>query len=168
MKALAELIPDRRKANKAEVAEFFSISMPVLEKWIREGMPVIQKGGRGIGWVIDLRAVAEWRYTARLASGQIDPETLPPGERKQWYDGEAKRIDLAVSARELIRASELEEEIATAYASIAQTMLSLPDWLERRAGISPEQAEECEAVIHEAMTGLSDRLQTYATIEGDG
>ena len=163
--ALADLIPARRKANKAEAAEFFSISMPTLEKWLREGMPVVQQGSRGVSWVLDLRAIAEWRYQARLPTGQIDPETLPPGERKQWYDGEAKRREMQVKDRELIEAAELEEDIGTAYASIAQTLLSLPDLLERRAGLPPEAAEQAEIVIHEAMTDLADRLQSFAQIE---
>lgn len=155
-------LPPVRKANKAEAAQFFEISLPTLEKWLREGAPIVQRGERGFSWVLDLKAVAEWRYTAHLDNGGVDPEKLQPLERKQWYDGERVRRELQIRDRELIQADELEASIGTSYASIAQSLLSLPDYLERRAGLSPEQAEVAESAIHEALDALADRLQSLA------
>jgi hypothetical protein len=156
--------PDIRRANKAETAQFFDITLPTLDKWIREGMPVLQRGARGVSWVLDLRAAAEWRYTSRLPEGGLDPETLPPGERKLWYDGETRRRELQVRDRELLHAAEVEESVGTAFSSVAQTLLALPDNLERRAGLTPGQAEAAEAAIHEAMTDLADRLAMLAPV----
>jgi phage terminase Nu1 subunit (DNA packaging protein) len=161
---IAAQCPEMRRANKAQVAQFFDITIPTLEKWVREGMPVLQRGARGVSWVLDLRAIAEWRYTSRLPEGGLDPETLPPGERKLWYDGETRRRELQVRDRELIRATEVEESVATAFSSVAQTLLALPDNMERRAGLTPAQAEAAEGAIHEAMNDLADRLTLLAPV----
>jgi phage terminase Nu1 subunit (DNA packaging protein) len=153
-----------RKANKAQAALFFGITLPVIDKWIREGMPIVQRGSKGFEWVLDLHDIAKWKYTARLPSGELDPETLAPGERKLWYDGETKRRELQVRDRQLIPALEVEEVVGTAFSATAQALMALPDNLERRAGLSPEQVESVDTVIHEALNDLADKLGHVAPI----
>jgi len=165
MTAVVHDIPDIRTCNKAGAALFFGITIPTLDKWIREGMPIVQRGSQGISWVIDLQAAAKWRYEARLPSGQIDPETLPPAERKLWYDGETRRRDLQQKDRHLIPDSEVEQAVATAFAAVAHSVLALPDQLERRAGLTPAQSESAQQAIHETLSDLAERLAKFATVE---
>ena len=164
MSETAVVIPDIRRANKAQAAQFFDISLPTLEAWLRQGAPVVQRGARGISWVLDLLALAEWRFSSRTVQGGIDPETLPPGERKLWYDGETKRRELQVRDRELIPAADVEQAIATAFSAIAQGIRSIPDHLERRIGCAPDVAEAVERMLDEEMTALSERLSQLAPI----
>ena len=163
-KAAGIEVPDIRRANKAQAAEFFGISLMTLDAWIRDGAPVAQRGAKRVAYVLDLRAIAEWKYTPRQFDSEVDPERLPPNERKQWYEGEHKRRELQVRDRELIPVAELEEAVITANAAVAQTLLSLPDNLERRAGLAPAQAEVIEQAIHEAMNDLADRMATLAPV----
>lgn len=154
-----------RKANKAEVAEFFDVSIPSVEGWLRRGCPVVQRGSRTIPWVFDLLDVAKWRITGQRSDADIDPDTLPPSERKAWYEGESKKRELQVRDRELIPAAEVEQVIATAFAAIAQDLRAIPDNLERRHGIDPAVAEAVEAALFEAMDALADRVATLAPTE---
>ena len=62
----------------------------------------------------------------------------------------------------LLRADDVAEAVTLAHAAVAQTLLTLPDELERAAGLSPEQAELVERTIHNAMDGLADRLANLA------
>jgi terminase small subunit / prophage DNA-packing protein len=156
---------DLRRCSRAEIAELFGVGLKTIDNWVRRGCPVLERGGRGQRAVMDVIAVAEWRFGARTAGDNVDPETLPPAERKQWYEGEKHRRAIQVEDRELIPIAELEEVIGTAYASIAQTLLSMPDLMERRAGLPPDVAEQAEIIIHEAMSDLADRLQSFASIE---
>lgn len=133
-----------------------------VDGWIRRGCPVLERGGRGKQWVMDVIAVSEWRFGVHVGGGDLDPEKLAPAERKQWYEGETRRRELQVRDRELIPSTEVEEAIITANAVVAQTLLSLPDNLERRAGLTPEQAEATEMAIHEAMHDLADRMSVFA------
>ena len=165
MPEIAREIPAIRQGNKADAAQFFGITLPTLEKWIRDGMPTVQKGSRGVSWIIDLHAAAEWRYVARLPSGQLDPETLSPAERKLWYDGETRRRELQERDRHLIPESEVEQTTATAYAAIAQSILALPDQLERRVGLTPAQSEAAQVAIHDTLNDLAERLANFAAVE---
>ena len=69
-----------------------------------------------------------------------------------------RTMEAATRARELIPASEMEQAVSTAFNRIAQALLSLPDTLERKAGLSPAQAETAQHVIHAAMDALADDL----------
>lgn len=157
--------PEIRRGNKADCAQFFGVTLPTIDKWIRDGMPIVQRGSQGISWVIDLHAAAKWRYEARLPSGELDPETLPPAERKLWYDGETRRRELQVRDRHFIPDSEVEQSVATAFAAVAQSVLALPDQLERRAGLTPTQSESAQQAIHETLNDLAERLANFATVE---
>ena len=158
-------IPEIRRANKSEAAAFFDVSLKTIEAWSRSGMPVVVREKKS--WLVDLLAAAQWRFGARQSSNQLDPEELPPQERKMWYDGEAKRRDIQIRDRELIPVVEVEEVIGTAYSAIAQALLSLPDNMERRAGLSAEQAEAAEQAIHESMSELADRLGRVAPVDAE-
>ena len=160
-------VPDIRRANKAQAAQFFDVSLPTVEKWMREGCPYVQRGGKGVGWVLDLLAMAEWRFSARANGSEADPESMPAAERKQWYEGEQKRRDIQIRDRELIPAIEVEEAMATAFAAISQGLRSMPDNLERRLGIAPEITEAIEAQMDDEMQALADRLESLAPV-GDG
>lgn len=159
--------PDVRRANKAQAAEFFDITLPTLDAWIRKGAPVMQRGSRGISWVIDLRAMAEWVYSGQRSDADLDPDALPPSERKAWYEGEAKKRELQIGAKELIPAADVEQTVATAFAAIAQDVRAIPDHLERRHGVAPDVAEQVEQALFEAMDAMADRLSAFAAVSTD-
>jgi hypothetical protein len=162
---IAAQCPAIRRGNKAEAALFFDITLPTLDKWIRDGAPVLQRGSRGVSWVLDFRAIAEWRFSSRLPEGGVDPETLTPAERKLWYDGEVRRRDLQIRDRELIPVAEVESVVALGFATVSQAMQSLPDVLEQDAALTPEQADAAERSIHAVLGALADRLSTLAAVE---
>lgn len=167
MQAIASACPEVRRANKAQAAEFFDVTLPTIDAWIRKGAPVMQRGARGVSWVIDLRAMSEWVYSGRSENADIDPDSLPPSERKAWYEGETRKRELQVRDRELIPAAEVEQAIATAFAAIAQDMRAIPDNLERRHGIDPQTAEQVESALLEEMDHLADRLAALAPVGAD-
>jgi hypothetical protein len=120
-----------------------------------------------VPWVFDLLDVAIWRITGQRTDADVDPDTLPPSERKAWYEGETRKRELQVRDRELIPAAEVEQAIATAFAAIAQDMRAIPDNLERRHGIDPQTAEQVEAALLQAMDSLADRLAALAPVEAE-
>lgn len=149
--------------SKAACAEFFDVSLPTVEAWMRRGMPTVQKGSKGVAWVIDLLAAAQWRFSGP-ADSEVDPDSMPPTDRKAWYEGETKRRDLQIRDGELIPAGDVERVIATAFAAIASDIRAIPDNLERKYGITGDVAESVEVLLHEAMDSLSDRLAKLAPV----
>ena len=149
-----------RRLNKAATAEFFGVSVPALDGWIRRGCPVVKRGSRGEPYELDILAVAEWRFSRNAPGDLADPDTLSPTDRKAWYESEKTRRALQVADRELIPYAEVERVFATAWAVIAQTLLSLPDELERRHGVSGEVAAVVDGAIAVAMGDIADRLES--------
>jgi len=151
-----------RKANKAEVAEFFDMSIKSIDGWIRRGCPVLHRGGKGEPWVFDLLDVAIWRINGQRPDDDVDPDKLQPIERKAWYDGETKKRELQIRDRELIPAADVEQAIATAFATVSQDLRAIPDNLERRLGVAPQVAEAVEVAIHETMTSIAEKLSAFS------
>lgn len=162
--AAAAISPSLRMGNKAQCAEFFGVSTYTIEGWIRKGMPVVDRGSRGVSAVIDLLSAAEWKFATQHEGGK-DPELMEAQDRKAWYEGETKRRDLQIKDRELIPAHDVERVIATAFAAISSDVRAIPDNLERKHGISGEVAEAVEAELHLAMDSLASRLAEMAPVE---
>jgi phage terminase Nu1 subunit (DNA packaging protein) len=157
-----------RLANKAQIAEFFDVSVTALDGWIRRGCPVVKRGGRSEPWVMDALEVAKWRFAGAADdedSETEDPKNMLPQDRKAWYESEIKRRDLQERDRELIPSADAERVVAVAFAAISQDLRAIPDNLERRGGVTGEVAEQVEAEIYKAMDSLADRLSVLGVVE---
>lgn len=130
-------------------------------------MPIIQKGGKGIAWVIDLQEAARWRFAGINDGSDLDPDTLPPAERKAWYEGETRKRDLQIKDRELIPAADVERAIATAFAAISADIWAIPDNLERRHGVGADVAAQVGELLADAMDAMTERLSELAPVDGE-
>ena len=157
-------IPAYRKANKALVAEWFGVSIPAVDGWIRRGCPSVQRGEKGRPWVFDLLKVAEWRF--RHDEGPIDPSGMTPKDRLDHYRAERERLKLEQETGSLIPAAEVESVTAEVMKTLAQTLDTLPDVLERDAGISGEAVQIVQRVIDSARESMySDVVRL---VDGNG
>lgn len=153
-------IPERRKANKAEVADFFQIDQSTLQRWIRHGCPVLQQGNQGTPWTLDLLEVARWRFGGSSPeSGEFDPEKASPKERKDWYDSEFRRRQLQERDKELIPSAEVEAGLAELVQQVVRTLDTLGDVLERDAGITGQAVERVQKVTDAARDELYRRVK---------
>lgn len=82
--------------------------------------------------------------------------------RKETALADLREQEVQARARTLIPAAEVEERIATAFATVAASLLGLPDDLERRHGLETDLVEAVEISVHEIMNGLADRLVDLA------
>jgi hypothetical protein len=163
--AALQTVPPSRRANKKLVAEFFDVSLPSVEAWVRRGCPVVHRGSKTEPWLFDLLAVAEWRISGSTPDAAVDPDKLPPNDRRAWYDSESRKRELQIKDRQLIPKPEVEQAISTAFAALAQEIKAITDNLERRFGITPEIIEAVEETLHEGMEGMQERLASLAPAE---
>lgn len=148
-----------RRLNKGELAQFFEVSPQAVDGWIRRGCPYVEKGRPGQPWVFDALDVAKWRFGEQAdSSAPIDPDLLPPQDRKAWFDSEVRRRELQLQDRELIPASEVEHCVARAFSTLAQGLRSVPDNIERRTGCAPELIEAIEIALESEMSAIADML----------
>lgn len=85
-----------------------------------------------------------------------DPSQMPPKERKDWFDSEKGRIWLEKELRQLIP----EYEVTSVYAALVKTVIqqleTLPDRLERDAGMTPQAVSMVQKIIDDLRDNLFD------------
>lgn len=79
--------------------------------------------------------------------------------KKEFWLAELTEQDYQKKAGELLDRAQVEQAAATVLATIAQTLRSIPDNMERVAGLTPEQAEEAERIIDSLCLSLHDKLK---------
>jgi len=155
---IASSIPKSRLANKAEAAEWFGVSIPSIDAWLRRGCPYVTRGERGTQWRLDLLDVAKWKFGASTEEQSEDPEKMSPKDRLDWYKGTRERTRHLEESGELVRAVDYEIALASALKTVAVTLESLPDVLERDAGIDGVAVERAQIVIDRVREDLHSRM----------
>lgn len=79
--------------------------------------------------------------------------------RHELAKAESAEIDLLVKKGEWVSREAVRQATATAYASLAQTLRSIPDLLERNLGIAPELAEDIGRQIDECLNGVATEFE---------
>ena len=83
--------------------------------------------------------------------------------RKEAALAELRELEAGERAGRLYDRGEALRVIAVTIAVFAEQMRSLPDLLERRAGLTPEQAEVVEHTVNAELEALRERLLTAVT-----
>jgi len=94
---------------------------------------------------------------------QNDAHTLLAKAKAKHESYKAQLAELAYRREvgELLTRQHVEQTTATAFASISQSILALPDRLERHAGLTPAQSEIAQQAIHEVLDDLAQRLSVF-------
>jgi len=102
----------------------------------------------------------------------LNPEKRNPKERLLHYEAEDSKQSARLKQRKndvesgnLIHAVEVEQVLAQAFKTVALTLDTLPDALERDGMINGADVEGAIALIDEARTKLADEL---ADLEASG
>lgn len=151
-------IPSERTGNKADLANWFGVSLTTVDQWLRRGCPYIQRGERGKQWRFDFLAVCKWKFGVSDGSVDDDPEKLSPKDRLDWYRGARERTKHMQEVGELIPAIEFERALGDALKQTAMTLESLPDILERDAGLDGAAVDRAIVVIDKLREQLHARL----------
>lgn len=136
--------------SKSALASEFGIARQTVDKLLR-GVPNAGMAASHPVWRMrDVAGIfADYVRGADAAAGQ-DPEKMDPRSRKDWYDGEGKRLEVSVRKGELVPVAEMEEAFVMVFDSLKTFVVTLPDVLERDVDLDPEQVEK--------MIDLGDRL----------
>ncbi len=115
--------------------------------------PVAQRGGYP---AYDFRAAVKAIFSRR---GDVNPETLTPADRKNLALAKRAEFELQVRAGEYLPRGDYRAASAQAFARIAQAIRSLPDNLERKAGLTPDAVQHAEEVVDAVLSNLADDLE---------
>lgn len=92
--------------------------------------------------------------------GEFDPNLLQPKDRKDWYDGESKRIQILRESRELLTYDDVSKTWAETLKKIMLTLDTIVDVVERDVGLSAEQIKHIQTIIDRQRETLYNDLCT--------
>jgi phage terminase Nu1 subunit (DNA packaging protein) len=102
----------------------------------------------------------------RKPAGYEKPPEVLEYERERTRNEKAKadlnELEFKIKSGEYISRQAVQQAAATMLSSIAQTLRSVPDTLERRLNIDPSLAESIGAEIDNILEGLGDELRLVA------
>ncbi|MGJ8518455.1 DUF1441 family protein [Carnimonas bestiolae] len=147
----------------SRIAQAFGMDRRTVSNRIRDGgiPPAGKKGGHPTYALKDIGAVLFDSAPAFDGENGLQELLQVPQERKAWYQAENERVKLEKELRQLVPADEVAREMSALAKALAAGLDTLPDLLERDAGIPPEALDQVQSVID----GL--REQMYQEIMGD-
>lgn len=125
-----------KKVNRAELADFFGISLVTVDSWVRAGCPFDERGNgtRGSQWKFDTADVSEWRTKRAVeeATGTATQDEEALKRRKTLAAVLTAELELA-KARELVAPlDQMERALSKVFANIQVNLRSLPSKLSSR------------------------------------
>lgn len=89
----------------------------------------------------------------------VDPATLSPQDRKALADAKLREHTLNVKNGEYLPRQAIRDAAAQAFATVAQSIRSIPDLAERKTGADADTCELLEGVVDSVLSELAGRLQ---------
>ena len=116
------------KLNRSELAEYMGVSMPTIDTWRKEGLPVLERGGPGRQWAFDLPAVVKWYGDRRASQAAGDaPTDLTAIELRTASAKMLKaELELAQARGEVAPIREFERAQAAAFAQVRSNVMNVP------------------------------------------
>jgi phage terminase Nu1 subunit (DNA packaging protein) len=115
------------KLNRSGLAEHMGVSLPTVDRWVKDGMPVVQRGARGVEWSFDLADVIRWyaQRQAEAAGGAVD-DLAEIEKRTARAKMEQAELALAKEKGVVAPVREFERVQAAMMAAIRQNIMNVP------------------------------------------
>lgn len=152
----------------ARLADEFGMDRRTAAKRLRDAgvAPMAKRAGHDVYRMADAAAALVQAPGASAATGILDPRDLPPMERRAFYQSENERLKVETTTGQLVPAAEVEADYAELVKKVVQFFDTLPDVLERKAGLTPEQVvkvqDACDGVRQTMFEAITDDLRDSA------
>lgn len=149
----------------ARLAEEWGIDRRTATKRIRDAgiAPAGKRNSHDIYRLADVAgALSGFSGAGGGEGGVVDPRDLPPMERRAFYQSENERLKVETTVGSLVPALEVEADYAALVKTLVQFFDTLPDVLERKAGLRPDQVDK----VQEACDRLRQKMYEKVT-DGD-
>lgn len=179
---LPDDVPDAT-LQKNEVAQFFGVSIPTIDAWLRQGMPAMSEGANGRAWEFRAAHVWAWREAQRaeeetrseearaaieamrlrLVDGKAGDSirALPPKERRDLYEVELAHRKLMAESNSLIERQVVRELLEDLFSLFRDGVTAHSDRLERDGALKGEQIELVDQYGEELLEQLGRRIEEF-------
>jgi phage terminase Nu1 subunit (DNA packaging protein) len=115
--------------NRGELSEATGAALTTIDKWVRAGCPVVQRGaGKGQEWKFSLPDVITWLRArdVEAATGKTTEDESKLKLRRLQADTAAAELALAKARAEVAPLDQVERMVARAFAEVRAAMRQLP------------------------------------------
>lgn len=114
--------------SRTELAEFFGVSGPTVDHWVRTGCPYISKGGKGVAWQFNTADVIAWRIERDNGDDSNENQINENQLRKREQLAKTLQVELKL---EMARGSvapidQMQKALAKAFANVRANMRNIP------------------------------------------
>lgn len=169
--------------SREELAETLQVSLNTVSAWLSKGMPMLQEGGPGKSYELQLSACFAWRQAQKadedLRSAQVKRaqaamrlalvggaagdtiEALDPKTRREIMAAQIEQERFQRERNQLMRRDDVHEMMELVYGIIRDRMNAAPDHIERRNALEPKLVQElidaCDDIVSD-VRGAIDRF----------
>jgi phage terminase Nu1 subunit (DNA packaging protein) len=120
-----------KHVNRTELSLIFGKNVSTIDQWIRQGMPYIEKGSKGTGWIFDTSKAISWRED-KLKDEVFSPERIELDEakrRKIAAEAAILEIELQSKRRAVLSREEVEQSLTHTFITLKQRLRTIPERL---------------------------------------
>lgn len=114
--------------SRTELAEFFGVSGPTVDHWVRTGCPVLQKGSRGVAWQFSTSDVYDWRQekVRDEALGNTQADEFELKLRKLAAETGKAELEFAKAKSEVAYIADFEKALSRVFAEVKVSLRNVP------------------------------------------
>jgi len=119
-----------KNVGRSEIADLFGVGESTVDQWVRKGMPVVEKGSRGVKWQINTAQVSEWLKSRAVEeiTGKFDATDERELRRRKLAAETAKaEIELAKIREEVADVADIEKQLTELFTRIKKNLRNIPN-----------------------------------------
>ena len=150
--------------SKSYIAKESGVDRRSVDKYLdTDDFPADEMVGTRKQWGLRKVCVALAPLLIRTSSkSDVDVDSLEPIDKKHHYDAELKKNQLEALERSLIPVDEVREVISSALKELSLGIDIIPDRIELKCGLAPDQIEQMIEILDECKENLSDTMSKLA------
>jgi phage terminase Nu1 subunit (DNA packaging protein) len=174
--------------NRRQLATAFGVSENTIDRWVGQGMPVLEAGSNGRSYQFQLSACWSWRERQKSAeqaasdqaehavrqlrlallggggtgTGDDQARALSPKERAAIYEAEIAYTRLARERGDLVPVGQVVETFEQVFGLVRAAILDMPDRLARELALDGGQVERVVRIGDEILAAMVEAARQFA------
>lgn len=114
--------------GKHEIAEFFGVTEPTVDQWVRRGCPVVERGSKGKQWKINTAQVSDWlrQRDIEQATGANLSDEQELKRRKLAAETQKAELEMLRVKGDLVPLAQLERQLSNTFAELKTNLRNVP------------------------------------------
>lgn len=117
-----------KSVNRTDLAAIFGVSMPTVDRWVVNGMPVVKSGSRGVSAEFNTAECFEWLRNTAVdeATGKVLADDATIDRRMKTAKMVRQELELEKEKATLAPISQIESVIANVFANLRAKLRIIP------------------------------------------